>query len=155
MTPGSDGSDSRIYACQECGRKVEQAELPMCPTVCTDGRWGLRCPACNAPHALGSDSGIPHPVSGIEETPDGTRTISRATPDQIDYRPNESKPGRLVPPYPVGHCAAAHCRKPLVTRDDECFLYTNLDTRKLVVFCDDCARNVELNHPTRFALVAV
>lgn len=58
----SDGSDRRIYACQECGRKVEQAELPMCPTVCTDGRWGLRCPACNAPHALVADSESAGPI---------------------------------------------------------------------------------------------
>ncbi|MCA1571012.1 MAG: DUF3846 domain-containing protein [Chloroflexi bacterium] len=66
-----------------------------------------------------------------------------------------ARKGRLVPPYPVEHCAAADCQRPLRTREDAAYLYTDQDSGKLVVFCEDCAAHVELNHPLRFKLVAL
>jgi hypothetical protein len=60
--------------------------------------------------------------------------------------------GKLVPPYPQDHCANVDCDGPL---DDGAYLFKDQDSGKLVVFCDDCARHVELNHPLRFKLVAL
>jgi hypothetical protein len=60
--------------------------------------------------------------------------------------------GKLRPPYPVDHCALAGCERSL-TDDVGVYLYRDLETGKLVVFCDDCARHVELNHGERFKLV--
>lgn len=60
--------------------------------------------------------------------------------------------GRLRPPYHRDDCAAAHCQQ-LLDETIGAYLFTDLETRKLVVFCGDCARHVELNCRTRFALV--
>ena len=63
--------------------------------------------------------------------------------------------GRLVPPYPVDHCANVDCERPLVTAEDAAYLYKDQDTGKLVVFCEDCSAHVELVAPVRFKLVAL
>lgn len=60
--------------------------------------------------------------------------------------------GKLAPPYPVDHCSRADCQGPL---DGGAYLYKDLESDKLCVFCDDCARDVELNHGHRFKLVAL
>lgn len=60
--------------------------------------------------------------------------------------------GKLEPPYPQDHCASASCGGLL---DDGAYLFKDQDSGKLVVFCDDCARHVELNHSLRFKLVAL
>lgn len=66
--------------------------------------------------------------------------------------------GALRPPWPVNHCANVDC-----PHDDDtstfnehgAYLYRDLDTDKLVVFCGDCARHAELNADDRFKLVAL
>lgn len=72
--------------------------------------------------------------------------------------------GKLVPPYPVKHCANRDCERPLASEDcagtswqppDSAFLYCNLESEKLVVFCDDCARYAELVRPDQFKLVVL
>lgn len=66
-----------------------------------------------------------------------------------------SEPGRLKWPYPTEHCAADDCQK-VLTEDDAAYLYKALfDKGLLSVFCDDCARYIELNFGTRWALVAL
>lgn len=62
--------------------------------------------------------------------------------------------GKLVPPYPVEHCANAICLTSLADADGA-FLYRDLESDKLVVFCDDCARYAELSAGERFKLVAL
>lgn len=66
-----------------------------------------------------------------------------------------TKLGKLVPPYPQNHCANVDCNRPLVTADDAAYLYKDQESSKLVIFCDDCARYVELNDPLRWKLVAL
>lgn len=70
--------------------------------------------------------------------------------------------GRLNEPYPVEHCANTDCERPLTAEDcegtswavpDGAYLYRDLSNGKLCVFCDDCARYVELSHPERFKVV--
>jgi hypothetical protein len=66
--------------------------------------------------------------------------------------------GRLVPPYPVNRCLNADCpHDPDLQALNEhgAYLYRDLDTNKLVVFCGDCGRHVELNASERFKLVAL
>lgn len=65
-----------------------------------------------------------------------------------------SVPGKLRPPYPVEHCASSDCGR-VLTETPGAYLYRDLDTDKLVVFCDDCARFVELNQRMRFMLIAL
>lgn len=60
--------------------------------------------------------------------------------------------GKLRPPYPVKRCAASDCRVPLAGTVSA-FLYRDLETRKLVVLCEDCAMAVELLEPRRFIVV--
>lgn len=62
-------------------------------------------------------------------------------------------PGKLAWPYPAKHCANSACLKDFASADDEAYLYNQLATGKLVVFCDDCARHVELLDPPAFASV--
>jgi hypothetical protein len=62
--------------------------------------------------------------------------------------------GKLVPPYPVEHCANSDCQRPLGP-DDGAYLFKNLTSEGLCVFCEDCAAYVELNARTTFALVAL
>lgn len=64
------------------------------------------------------------------------------------------RPGKLAEPYPQDHCASDVCGMALKDSDGA-YLFTDLESGKLVVFCDDCARHVELNHRTRFWLVAL
>lgn len=61
--------------------------------------------------------------------------------------------GKLAWPYPVRHCANVACVKPFESVEDEAYLYNSLASGKLVVFCDDCARHVELLDPPQFASV--
>lgn len=68
-----------------------------------------------------------------------------------------SELGKLQPPYPVTKCALVGCQKPLYVADgnrwEDAYLFKDLDTDKLVVFCEDTARWVELHHHQRFVLV--
>lgn len=61
-------------------------------------------------------------------------------------------PGKLVPPFPVKRCALNTCRAELAA---EAFLYRDMQGGKLVVFCGDCAPNIDLNPGLRFRLVAL
>jgi hypothetical protein len=64
--------------------------------------------------------------------------------------------GKLVPRYGgKTHCALDTCSKELSEDDGGAYLYTDLETGKLVVFCADTAAFVELNHRERFRLVAL
>jgi hypothetical protein len=62
--------------------------------------------------------------------------------------------GKLRPPYPYDHCANSECGRPFAETDGA-YLFKNLETNGLAIFCDDCARYVELNARTQFALVAL
>ena len=63
--------------------------------------------------------------------------------------------GRLAPPYPYEHCASTTCDRQLRSAEDAAYLFKDQDSGKLVVFCEDCAAHVELNHAVRFRLVAL
>lgn len=65
------------------------------------------------------------------------------------------KLGCLVPPLPTDHCANVDCERALPAEGVDAFLFKDLGTGKLVVFCEDCATYVELNARTQFALVAL
>lgn len=60
--------------------------------------------------------------------------------------------GKLVPPYPVTHCAAEECRVEL-SEDVGVYLFTDLESGKFVCFCAATAAEVELHHAARFKLV--
>jgi len=60
--------------------------------------------------------------------------------------------GRLVPPYPREHCTDSDCKR-ILNEDDGVYLYTDLETNKLIVLCGICAAYVELNCSQRFMLV--
>lgn len=62
--------------------------------------------------------------------------------------------GRLRPPYHRDDCSSSTCGR-LLDEDAGAYLFTDLGTRKLVVFCGDCARHVELNCRTSFALLCL
>lgn len=67
--------------------------------------------------------------------------------------------GRLVPPYPVEHCGNIDCphgeKRLDLLHNEGAYLYRDLETNKLVVFCGDCGRHAELNAGLRFKLVAL
>ena len=65
-----------------------------------------------------------------------------------------AKPGRLAPPYPCNNCSNAACERPL-SGSDGAYLYRDLRSGALTIFCDDCARHVELNFPQTFILAAL
>lgn len=62
--------------------------------------------------------------------------------------------GELRFPIPVERCALDSCAC-LLTEDTKAFLFRDLQSGKLVVFCEDTARYVELSHRDRFVLVAL
>jgi len=66
-----------------------------------------------------------------------------------------SKPGRLVPPYPFDNCANTACEKALSEDRGGAYLYRDLRSGKLAVFCDYCSRYVELNFPQTFILIGL
>lgn len=66
--------------------------------------------------------------------------------------------GKLQPPYPVDHCANVDCGKSFQYENSwrDAYLFTDLEStpaNKLVVFCEDCAREAELKWRHRFMLV--
>lgn len=64
--------------------------------------------------------------------------------------------GRLCPPYGgIERCAADICKSPQLGEEKGAYMYRDLEGGKLVIFCGDCARHVELNRPERFRLVAL
>lgn len=65
--------------------------------------------------------------------------------------------GRLVPPLPVEHCANVDCVYTTREQLEEAgaYLYRDLETGKLGVFCGDCARYSELSCRERFLPVAL
>lgn len=65
----------------------------------------------------------------------------------------ESQFGKLVPPLPVQRCASSNCTDPLLTEETEAYLFTDLDTHKLIVFRGTCANYVELHRADRWRLV--
>lgn len=86
-------------------------------------------------------------VSETAQPSEGTGQASRAP-----------ELGRLRTPFPVNHCSSASCPHPediACLNDHGAYLYKDFDSGKLVVFCGDCARHVELNHSHRFRLVAL
>jgi hypothetical protein len=61
--------------------------------------------------------------------------------------------GRLLPDYGgVTQCAASICQSPELNEEIGAYLYKDLESGKLCVFCGNCARHVELNHSERFIL---
>lgn len=64
--------------------------------------------------------------------------------------------GRVRPPYGgTTACALGSCRAELSEDAGGAYLYTDIESGKLVVFCADTAAYVELNHAERFKLVAL
>jgi hypothetical protein len=61
--------------------------------------------------------------------------------------------GKLVPPFPVDTCASASCPDPVLTEETEAFLFTDMESGKLIVFCGGCAAYVELHRADRWRLV--
>lgn len=75
---------------------------------------------------------------------------------EIRTEPHEL--GRLRPPFPVDSCANCDCPHDadLSTLNEHgAYLYTDLETTKLSVFCGDCARYVELVASHRWKLIAL
>lgn len=70
-----------------------------------------------------------------------------------------SELGKVLPPYGgIEHCANVDCPHPdeVATLDQHgAYLYRDLDSDKLLLFCGDCARHAELNAAERFKLVAL
>jgi hypothetical protein len=63
--------------------------------------------------------------------------------------------GRLLPPYGGQvECVSDSCRH-LLDEERGAYLYRNLESGKLCVFCGHCSEHVSLNHPLRFRLVAL
>jgi hypothetical protein len=64
--------------------------------------------------------------------------------------------GRVLAPYGgIENCAADICKAPALDEEKGAYMYRDLESGKLVIFCGDCARYVELNRPERFKLVAL
>lgn len=61
--------------------------------------------------------------------------------------------GKLKPPYPVKRCASITCADPTLTEETGAFLFTDMETQKLIVFCENCAAYVELHRSDRWRLV--
>lgn len=59
--------------------------------------------------------------------------------------------GKLRKPFPTDECGAADCG-PL---GDDAYLFNDLETGKLIVFCEEHAMYVELNRRDRWVLVAL
>ena len=63
--------------------------------------------------------------------------------------------GRIQPPYGGrSDCASASCQREL-TEEVGAFLFNDLETNKLIIFCGTCAVYVELNRKDRWVLVAL
>jgi hypothetical protein len=92
-------------------------------------------------------------LTGYDENTDAMTALPSDLREDTLHVPERK--GRLVPPYPVEHCANVTCQRPLRTADDAAFVYSDQDTGKLVVFCEDCAAHAELNAPLRFKLVGL
>lgn len=73
--------------------------------------------------------------------------------------PTRRELGRIVSPYGgVPHCANSECPHEDTTATlDEfgAYLYRDLESDKLAVFCGDCARYAELEAPERFKVIAL
>lgn len=61
--------------------------------------------------------------------------------------------GKLRPPFPVAACASSTCPHGSLTEEGGAYLFMDLETNKLTVFCGDCTAYVELNRPERFKLI--
>ncbi len=61
--------------------------------------------------------------------------------------------GKLKAPFPVARCASSSCPEPVLSEETEAFLFTDLETGKLIVFCGGCASYVELHRSDRWRLV--
>lgn len=65
--------------------------------------------------------------------------------------------GKLVPPYGgIELCASSTCRQKLSEEgSDGAYLFRDLTSEKMVIFCGQCAPGIELSHGDRFVLVAL
>lgn len=75
-------------------------------------------------------------------------------PDDYDAEPG-AQLGKLLPPYGgIKLCANSTCQQEL---DEEksagAFMFRDLESGKMVIFCGQCAPGIELNHSTRFLLI--
>ena len=61
--------------------------------------------------------------------------------------------GKLQPPFPYEVCASSVCDS--LFTESGAYLFRDLEGDKLIVLCEDCAADVELNHRERFILVAL
>ncbi len=61
--------------------------------------------------------------------------------------------GKLVAPFAVERCASNSCPDSVLTEETEAYLFTDLETAKLIVFCGTCAAFVELHRADRWRLV--
>lgn len=94
-----------------------------------------------------ADCSGPAPDADKQEGAESSRVGRPSTPSEL---------GRLLPDYGgVKRCASDICKDPPLGEEKGAYLYRDLTTDKLVVFCGDCARFAELNLPERFKLVAL
>lgn len=77
-------------------------------------------------------------------------------PDDYDADP-DARLGKVLPPYGgVELCANSECQEKLSEEGtDGAFMFRDLETGKLVLFCGKCAPGIELNHTNRFLLIAL
>ena len=67
-----------------------------------------------------------------------------------------SELGRIRPPYGgVTRCAAQECESPELGEELGAYLFRDLETDKMLVFCGSCAAYVELHRQDRFLLIAL
>lgn len=73
--------------------------------------------------------------------------------EDYDAEP-DSKLGKLVPPFPVELCANSTCQQTLdQEKSDGAYMFRDLTSGKIVIFCGHCAPGIELNHRDRFLLI--
>lgn len=75
-------------------------------------------------------------------------------PEDYDADP-DSQLGKVLPPYGgIERCALSTCQEQL---DEEktagAFMFRDLESGKLVLFCGKCAPGIELDHSQRFLLI--
>jgi len=75
-------------------------------------------------------------------------------PDDYDTEPGASL-GKLLPPYGgIERCASSTCQAELgEEKTGGAYMFRDIESGKLVIFCGKCAPGIELEHSHRFLLI--
>lgn len=86
-----------------------------------------------------------------DEFPDGFKV---EVPEDYDAEP-DSHLGKVLPPYGgIELCANSTCREKLDEEETQgAYMFRDLESGKMVIFCGKCAPLIELNHSNRFLLI--